>query len=308
MEVAHKTFERKTAKGTIAHIVRENYLRSDITCKIVGCPVCKSKQKTGSDGWTSPAAQSKLLLDNASHILIPDIDFTISFLELIESPDILDLVFLKTVLNEVQYSSLRQYSRIKTLLKDARRRFVLFNNENFAETFTPKKDGEITIDRNRRALFEAVKWYTLHLIEIGATSKPLVFVTDDFQLEEMCQHLPHVSVMSSQEYVRKFQFSTSLLELYDSLNQVFLQKKENKKNLTGSVGKSKNPMGEMWEEYFPPEILAAGVKSLNLFRGSFQVSSFNLNDAMVRLDGTHGVFNEIYVPKEYRNRAKDPIR
>jgi len=201
----------------------------------------------------------------------------------------------------VQHASLRQYSKIKMLLKDARRRFVLFNNENFAETFAARKDGESTIERNRRAMFDAVKWYCLHFIEIEATSKPLVFVTDDPELNGMCSHLPHVNVMSSGDYVKRFPFSKSFLELYDSLNQVFLQQKE--LNVSQRSQKKVNPQGNLWEEYLPQEVLDAGVKSMNLFRGSLTVSKFNLDDATIRLDGSHGVLTEIYVPKQYRNRA-----
>lgn len=88
MKTITKVFSRKTRRGKIARLVREQYLRSDIECEMSGCTICQHQI-------------AKLFPEETTHFLIPDMHFILNFIEMLESASISELIFLETITAEV---------------------------------------------------------------------------------------------------------------------------------------------------------------------------------------------------------------
>jgi hypothetical protein len=84
-----KVFSKKSKRGTVSRIVREHYLREDISCCFAACTAC---------------CKLSVCTLEPGHVLVPDIKFTLAFLELLEHPDLTNIIFLETVISEVRCS------------------------------------------------------------------------------------------------------------------------------------------------------------------------------------------------------------
>jgi hypothetical protein len=93
-----------------------------------------------------------LLSSGVSHYLLPDFQTTVHYLELLELPNLSDIIFLQTVINELQVTSQRLYSRVRAIIRDPRRRAIVFYNEHFYDTFVQREPGETQETRNKRGL------------------------------------------------------------------------------------------------------------------------------------------------------------
>ena len=65
-----KTFVKKTRKGGVMKIVREHYLREDVSCGINNCQPCQQCSETESVLEVKPESTSSLF--NFPHIIVPD--------------------------------------------------------------------------------------------------------------------------------------------------------------------------------------------------------------------------------------------
>ena len=119
---------------------------------------------------------------------------------------------MQTVLDEVRHKSLPVYNRIRTLINDADRKFVVFSNEfhryyfqcrihrltiNFSETYIEKDLHESPNDRNDRAIRVASKWYMQHNPENNSS---IVLISDDKVNREKSKLL-NIPTLSLAEFV-----------------------------------------------------------------------------------------------------------
>ncbi len=88
----------KTKRGKVSRLAREQYLRDDIQCEVFECTRCNSTAERSN---------------SFQEYIIPDINVTIQFLELLESPEISHLLFCKTVTNEASNIFIGSYEVIR---------------------------------------------------------------------------------------------------------------------------------------------------------------------------------------------------
>ncbi|GBG61073.1 hypothetical protein CBR_g18665 [Chara braunii] len=123
--VSHGIKFRRRSR-TIVDVVQEHYLRDDIPCGSAVCDICH---------------QTPVLSGTATHYLLPDVDFILDFLELLEHPQIANVIYLSSIAKQVlESSNQRKYTRLRALYRDRRRRSILFDDEHSIPVFVRRKD------------------------------------------------------------------------------------------------------------------------------------------------------------------------
>ena len=70
------------------------------------------------------------LPSHVTHYLVPDANVSKYFLEILEYPEIVGIIFMHTVVHAVQHEAGRRvYNRLHGIVKDIRRKSVIFHNE-----------------------------------------------------------------------------------------------------------------------------------------------------------------------------------
>jgi len=146
-------------------VVKEHYLRDDISCGIEGFP------------WYHDEGEPPLS-PNAQQYLILDTNVCLSYIDLIEAAKdlFLDTIVPQTVMQEVKHRNGHIYTRFRKLLADKSRRFYNFSNEHHRETYIERKAAESPNDRNDRAIRVVCQYYKKHLGELG---ERVLHITND---------------------------------------------------------------------------------------------------------------------------------
>jgi exosome complex exonuclease DIS3/RRP44 len=143
-----KSFVRITRKQKVLKVVREHYLRDDIWCGSSYCTECH---------------QDSPILATSTHYLIPDINVVLHQPDFLENTKVQNVILLQTVLEEVKNQSFSFYQRIRDIIDTPSKNFYVFSNEFHRDTYTERKPGESSHERNERAVRVAAKWYAAHL-------------------------------------------------------------------------------------------------------------------------------------------------
>ena len=148
--------------------------------------------------------------------LLPDTNVIYHCMDVIEQSDCFaDVIILQTVLDELRNKNMGLYERVRRLVQDKDKRFVVFFNEFHVETHV-KCDGNETInDRNDRAVVRAAAWYNRHLGQSSADNPKVLLLSDDVGLQRRCAQ-SEVDVKSSREYISTFEDSARLLDMLSS--------------------------------------------------------------------------------------------
>lgn len=126
----NKSFMKKTKSGKVMKIVREHYLREDLTCGFVSCPHC-SQILDGNP--TLSALQT--LDDKAETILIIDTNVVLHQIDALEHPKITNVVIPKVVEEEVKHNQTKTHQRLREIIAEKEKRFFLFDNEHHKWVF-----------------------------------------------------------------------------------------------------------------------------------------------------------------------------
>lgn len=107
-------------------VLRERYLRQDVSCGIDRCALCPS---TTEEVLPATGDVEHKLFPNG-HFVLPDTNVFLAQMDLIESnlftPPI---ILLQTVIEEVRHRSLPLYNRLKAVIKTEEKRVWVFYNE-----------------------------------------------------------------------------------------------------------------------------------------------------------------------------------
>ncbi|CAG5119546.1 unnamed protein product, partial [Candidula unifasciata] len=173
--LTNKVFIKKTRLGGVMKIVREIYLRDDISCGSEGCSRCDElMEKMPLE--ENPVTSSKLI--QGPHYIVPDTNVVLHQIDVLEDSSIQNVIILQTVLEEIRHRSAPVYKRVKDMLSNSRKHFYMFCNEFNMHTYIERKPGESANDRNDRAVRKAVAWYVDHLKESGIE---VVLLTNDME-------------------------------------------------------------------------------------------------------------------------------
>lgn len=156
-----KTFTKKTRRGKVLRVVKEHYLRDDLT---VPCELQSAAEAAFNGGSTIRLSAQPF----AGEYLVLDTNVALNQMDLLEHPcpALSNVIVLQTVWEEVKHRDLGLYNRLAALMKEDKRRFVPFSNEHHRETYVVENAGESPNDRNDRAIRVFTRWYQEQLLAL----------------------------------------------------------------------------------------------------------------------------------------------
>ncbi|KAG0266938.1 exosome catalytic subunit dis3 [Actinomortierella ambigua] len=263
-----KSFYQKNRSGSVFKVIREHYLRDDIGCGIETCKRCKQTEAPLS------ATPNINKLYPLPHFLI----------DLMEKPQISNVIVLQTVLEEVRNLSVPIYRRVRDIIADKDRKFFVFSNEHHPETYIEKLHKEIANDRNDRAIRVATKWYAKHVSDIKPNVS-VVLVSDDAMNRQKAV-ADGIQATSFKTYIEALD-NNELLDMV--ADHTDLQDRE---RLT-------------YEEHLKPLELSAGVKSGRFYQGKLSISQHNYLEGSIytKVDGKETTV--LILGRKHLNRSMD---
>ncbi|KAK0045183.1 exosome complex exonuclease RRP44 [Biomphalaria pfeifferi] len=210
--LTNKIFIKKTRLGGVMKIVREHYLRDDISCGSMACVKnCQGLEREPLE--ESPDSDSSLL--RKSHYVIPDTNVVLHQIDVLEDPSIKNVIILQTVLDEIRHRSAPVYKRVTEMISSSQKHFYTYCNEFNMNTYVERKPGESANDRNDRAIRKAVGWYSSHLKDAGVL---VVLLTND--MENLKYALSeNLTAYTIYDYVKSLSNKTIVDRLANPLNQ-----------------------------------------------------------------------------------------
>ncbi|KAL0491346.1 cytoplasmic exosome RNAse DIS3L/RPR44 [Acrasis kona] len=265
-----KAFSKLNKKGNVVRVIREHYLRDDIWCKSLACNICRHEDavleapeivtkmsKTALKKQKKKAPEMPEVSDYIPQYIIPSVDVSMKYLDILEECQKKNIIFCETVseeANQTQHSQKRKYQRIRNLINNQERCSILFANEHSVETYTDRLESESQKQRNDRAVVIVSEWYSKHL----NNSIPIILLSDTPVTVDPNNN---ITVMSMVEFV---QGNTKLMDMLanvvDSTSEV-----------------------NLFEEHLPLDVMESGISKGTLHRAKIKMS--RKEDATVRVDG-----------------------
>ncbi|KAH9977177.1 hypothetical protein BGW80DRAFT_1443481 [Lactifluus volemus] len=287
-----RKFFKKTARGKVVKVIRERYLRDDVSCGIEKCRECVSTPRPHLP--FSGAVDHKLFPNG--HFVLPDTNVFLAQMDLMESNCFkAPVILLQTVLEEVRHRSLPLYNRLKALMKSDEKHTWMFYNEFRSETAVIREAGETPNDRNDRAIRIGAAWYNTHISLtrplIRGQPKPILptilLLTDDVanRLEAEKNGIPCSSV---RQYVEGMPESAQLVDLLSVGSD----------SIEPTIAAGRPPL---YPEYLSTGALMAGIKAGQLHQGHFNANQFNFLEGSVNVE----VYSKpiLLIGRENMNRA-----
>ncbi|KCV70487.1 hypothetical protein H696_02828 [Fonticula alba] len=212
------------------------------------------------------------------HAIVPDTNVFLHQMDALEHSALHDIVILQTVLSELKHRSPVIYSRARSLVSDASRRCIVFNNENHRETYVLQNPEETPNDRNDRAIRTATRWLDTHWAPLGMHA---VMLTQDRQNLQMA-----LNEETAPCHARHFvDYAQALAEEFPDLADRLASLPAG-----SGAGVSVDPLltADLTPEerfdfpaYLDEETVTLGVKSGRFLRGNVRISDLNVEEALV---------------------------
>ncbi|KAL8189938.1 UNVERIFIED_CONTAM: exosome catalytic subunit dis3 [Gekko kuhli] len=272
-----RTFLKRTRAGAVRKIVREHYLRDDISCGVAACPLCGEGEEEEEEGRgagrpfleAQPGGAASSLCPEP-HYLLPDTNLLLHQIDILEDPVIRNVIILQTVLQEVRGRSAPVYKRIKDVITNKEKHFYSFTNEHHKDTYIEQEQGENPNDRNDRAIRVAVKWYNEHLRKLQTEEKiQVILLTNDRKNKERAVE-EGITAYTCEEYIKSLIANPELVDRLASLND------EGNEIETGRI---------IFAEHLPLSKLQQGIKSNLYLQGTFRANRDNYLEATVWVHG-----------------------
>jgi len=245
-------------------VVREHYLRKDISCGVDSCATCPPNYSY-SKLSSLPIIESRLCA--FPHYIIPDVTVALRQIDFLEDDAIKNVIILQTVLQEVRQERLIFYKRIRDLVSNPDKCFYVFSNEHHKDTYyRGESEGSEVASK---AIIKAVKWYGLHFKETSIEAEPVLLTGNE----------------ASRDKARKediiaytvFEYCEALLDCPGILDKL---------SKSDTVVSTKSQI--IFPEHFSVSKIHSGIKSGKLLQGTFQASRENYleGNVSVQIDGT----------------------
>ncbi|KIP12193.1 hypothetical protein PHLGIDRAFT_98579 [Phlebiopsis gigantea 11061_1 CR5-6] len=294
--ITQRKFFKKTARGKVIKVLRERYLRDDVSCGIHSCRECAAVEDAKPTLPSSGSTEHPTFPNG--HFVLPDTNVFLAQMDLIESSLFTPpIVVLQTVMEEVRHRSLPLYNRLKALLKADDKQTWVFYNEFRSETAIVREEDESPNDRNDRGIRKATAWYNTHISLArppirGQTRPPLpdvVLLTDDAANRQKAEK-DGIKSLSVRRYVEGTKDSSKLLDLLSATGSDTLE-----------PTKAVSARQALYPEYLPMATLLAGVKSGQLHQGHFNANQYNYLEGSVPVQGLDKPV--LLIGREHMNRA-----
>ncbi|KAG7397620.1 exosome catalytic subunit dis3 [Phytophthora boehmeriae] len=314
-----------TKRGRVVRKVRERYLRDDLSCSLPQCALCSA------DGDASAAAHvlgtvKTVLGDRPRHgnYLVPSMKTVLLQMDALEfstkkkGPEVFaDVLVLETVWEFVKRQDLGVYNRLRALLMNADRRFVVFANEHHRACFVqkqkllpvgyqeeedPNATRESDEERNERAVATAWKWYTEHLKELQRSDVKVLFVANDEEDLKQAQKFGVTGGITIANFLKPE--ATQFPELLDLLSASAAEEKIATEGVSSTKGRNKKTT--LYPEHLSAAELLAGIKNKRFFKGTIRCNRDHWLECHVLIHGANGVKIPVLLQgREHINRAID---
>ncbi|RKP01318.1 hypothetical protein CXG81DRAFT_12153 [Caulochytrium protostelioides] len=291
-------FLRKTKKGSVAKIVKEHYLRTDIACGSKACTTCTPCKRANLAEALPPFPGSQV-----GEYIVPDTNVLFHHLDVIEHPSISNLVILQTVLEELRHRSFQCFQRVRRLIDDPDRHFYVFSNDFHAETYVPEPAAtasttavaESPNDRNDRAIRRAVQWYNAHLaaLHLGA-----VLVTNDVANRQLAVN-DGIPALSLRDFVQKLPGSVPLLDMLGAAGDD--PTAPSSKDAVADASR----LATVYPEHAAPASIQAGIATGVYQMGTLHISPHNFQEATLLADVNKQRVEVLISGRMDLNRAMD---
>ncbi|CAH0488300.1 unnamed protein product [Peronospora farinosa] len=319
-----------TRRGRVVRKVRERYLRDDLSCSLPSCSLCSTDNDASAATHVLGTTKTMLgdcprdgvyLLPSMKTVLLQMdvLEFSIKKKTKVDTLEVFaDVLIVETVWEFVKRQDLGVYNRLRALLMNADRRFVVFANEHHRSCFVQKNqmlprgyqtdEQENTLeteeDRNKRAVATAWMWYTCHLKELERSDKFRVqFLAND------AEDLMHAEEFGVKGGVTIADFLKPVANEFPELMDLLSAPAADEKKLTVegvSTVKGRADKKKLYPEHLPAADLLAGIKNKRLFKGTIRCNRDHWLECHVLIHGENGVKIPVLLQgREHINRAID---
>ncbi|KAH8092215.1 RNB-domain-containing protein [Cristinia sonorae] len=273
--VTQRKFFKKTARGKVIKVLRERYLRDDVSCGIQRCGLCTSDVEATLPPLGTQDHKTLLF----GHYVVPDTNVFLAQMDLMESPLFTTpIILLQTVMEEVRHRSLPLFNRLKALVNADDKRVWVFYNEYRSETAVVREEGESPNDRNDRGIRKATAWYNTHISlarpPVRNQSKPpvttAVLLTDDVANRQRAE-AEGIKAISVRRYIEGLKESNQLLDLLSAMGEDI------------EPTRAAAPRHALYPEYLPSATVLAGIKASQLHQGHFNANQYNYLEGSVNV-------------------------
>jgi exosome complex exonuclease DIS3/RRP44 len=274
-----RTFFKRTRRGKVVKLVQERYLRSDLYCGFLrGSEVVR-------------AEDLKRLVAEApyTHILVIDTNIALHQIDLLEHdcPATALVVLTQTALLELRHLNVSVYKRLLSLLKDEKKMYIFYPNEQSMESAVVKRAGESVNDANDRAIRRVCSHLAKEIEEVGTA----LLLSNDVENRRRAQQ-EGIQVLGMTAYVEKY-----LSEYPEMLDLVSVSSSDVEGVREGS---------DIFEPHLSMTDILAGLKTKKFFRGVIRCSRDGLSDYYVVIHRDDGSRASVQIHgREQANRAID---
>jgi exosome complex exonuclease DIS3/RRP44 len=291
-----------TKKRAAIHNVRNNIgsmpsggvvTRKDIGCGLIDCPLCAK---------TAVAGVRAACLKPTDPIVIPDTNIVLHNMNALEDARVQNIVFLTTVMSEVQNRNKAIYARLQRLLGDEAKQCYVFANDRHEQTHCMRKKEESPNDFNDRAIRVAGQWYARHLTAAfpstaAVPQSGVSVVSHDrafkqaMDVSEEAQKVSNLRCVSLRDYIKHVVSSES-----DLLEKIQFEEPE---------GMKESPTTRpLFTPYLSVPAMNAGIEDGSLFKGKLRVSESSCFFGEIRGKFEGHAFQRIMIPgRGNMNRA-----
>ncbi|KAL4172540.1 hypothetical protein KRP22_007704 [Phytophthora ramorum] len=322
-----------TRRGRIVRKVRERYLRDDLSCSLPNCALCSAEDDASAA--THVLGTTKTVLADTPRdgvYLLPSMKTFLLQMDVLEFSTkkktkvdtsghqvFADVLVLETVWEFVKRQDLGVYNRLRALLMNVDRRFVVFANEHHRACYVQKKqllprgyqedslEDQVSIEtedeRNERAVATAWRWYAEHLKQLQRQDVKVLFLAND---AEDLQHAEKFGVVGGKtiaDFVKPV--AAQFPELQDLLSASAAEEKEiTAEGVSSSAGRHSKK--KLYPEHLSAAELLAGIKNKRYFKGTIRCNRDHWLECHVLIHGANGVKIPVLLQgREHINRAID---
>lgn len=322
-----------TKRGKIIRTVKERYLRDDLSCSIPHCSLCVTENDTTASSHVM--GMTKSILSTRPHngvYVLPSMEVVLHQMDVLEFSTrkkhmevevFADIIILETVWEFVKRHDLGVYNRLRALIMNPDRRFVVFANEHHRVSYVQKKrklpvetiggssgtEGETSgeesqlesdEERNRRAVAVAWKWYANHLLELQRRDVKVLFLANNAEdLANAERHgVKHGTTM--EEFLRPVEKECP--ELRDLMSTTATESTTASSEGVSSSKKRKT----LYPEHLKMSEILAGIKNKRFFQGVIRCNRDHSLECHVLIHGVGDVRVPVLIQgREHINRAID---
>lgn len=325
-----------TKRGKIIRTVKERYLRDDLSCSVPHCALCVSENDTTAASHVM--GMTKSILSTTPHngvYVLPSMEVVLHQMDVLEFSTrkkhmevevFADIIILETVWEFVKRHDLGVYNRLRALIMNPDRRFVVFANEHHRVSYVQKKrslpsdpssspvvegetSGEETTttnqletdeERNRRAVAVAWKWYANHLLELQRRDIKVLFVANNAEDLANAERHGVKNGTTIEAFIKPVEKQCP--ELRDLMSTTATEP-----NTASSEGvSSSKKRAALYPEHLKMSEVLAGIKNKRFFQGVIRCNRDHALECHVLIHGVGDVKLPVLIQgREHINRAID---